>query len=150
MLGCRGLPLTAPQWQASLATRPASAAVQLASPTMTDSSSQAEAVSSTVKRIFDTYTRIHGLIDRAPPDVLFRRWLLDDSLVGWRATCLGARVCRQRTRSCDSRTSLVYESIFIQSGYAGVGNLWCRLVHAFVYMHSLAGVRTIETRSYSM
>jgi hypothetical protein len=69
-----------------------------------------------------TYIRRHGLVDRSPPNVLFRRGLLDNSLVQGRAASLGSRVGSQGATGCDGSAGLVNESIFVQRGDGGVGN----------------------------
>lgn len=98
-----------------------------------------------------TYLGSHGLVDGSPPDVVFRRVLLDNSLVEGRAASLGAGVGSQSTAVGDGGTSLVdllcrvsfalpiickprpgsqrriagytYEGIFVESGNGGVVDL---------------------------
>jgi hypothetical protein len=50
-----------------------------------------------------TYISRHGLVHGTPPDVLFRRVLLYDSLIRGRTSGLGSRVRRERTGRCDGR-----------------------------------------------
>lgn len=63
---------------------------------------------------------IHGLVDRSPPDIFFRRWLLDDSLVAGRAAGLLARVGAQGTGGSDGSAALEDEGIFVEGGDSGV------------------------------
>lgn len=54
-----------------------------------------------------TYIWSHWLVNRAPPDLVLRRWLLDNTLVERRSTSLLSRVCSKSTARCDGRTGLV-------------------------------------------
>lgn len=71
----------------------------------------------------NTYIRSHGLVDRSPPDIVLGGLLLDDTLIGRRATSLSSRVGSQGTAGGDSSTSLVDQSIFVESRDSRVGNL---------------------------
>lgn len=70
-----------------------------------------------------TYLLRHGLVDRSPPDLVLRRRLLDNTLVGWRTAGLSTRVRGQGTAGCDGSSGLVDESIFVEGSNRGVGNL---------------------------
>jgi hypothetical protein len=70
-----------------------------------------------------TYIGLHRLVNRSPPDVVFRRVLLDDALVERRAAGLLARVCRESTGGCDGRAGLVDQGIFVESSDGRVGDL---------------------------
>lgn len=70
-----------------------------------------------------TYVRSHGLVDRSPPDIVLGGLLLDDTLIGGGTASLSAGVGSQSTAGGDGGTSLVDESIFIESSSRGVGNL---------------------------
>lgn len=58
---------------------------------------------------------------------------------------LRARVCRQCTRRCDGRTSLVDEGIFVECRYRGVGDLEVWSVDWFVWSRMTR--HTMATRS---
>lgn len=65
---------------------------------------------------------VHGLVDGAPPDFIFRRWLLDDSLVAGRAAGLLTGVSAQGTRGGDGSAALEDEGIFVEGGDGRVGD----------------------------
>lgn len=60
-----------------------------------------------------TTCRRHGY-SLAPPELLRRGLVLDDSLVPGRAAGLGARQRRQRSRGRDERPFLVLDRLLVQ------------------------------------
>ena len=70
-----------------------------------------------------TYVWGHCFVDRSPPDILLRAWLLDDSLVQRRSPRLSTRICRQSSGRRDGRSSLVHQSIFVEGSHRWIGNL---------------------------